>query len=58
MAQGDRVVVLGSERFRVNATSKLVVNDFAYVYRFREGKIVEGFEYNDTATQTAAVQRD
>lgn len=56
IAQGQTVVVLGTERFRVKATGKVVDNDFAYVYTVRDGKVATCREYNDTAAHVVGAQ--
>jgi ketosteroid isomerase-like protein len=49
-ADGDRVVVLGTARSRVNGGSgKPLVENWCHVFTVRNGKIVAFFEYLDTA---------
>lgn len=49
IAEGDRVVVLGSETARVKATGKAMDFHWARTFRMREGKVVDFQEYVDTA---------
>ena len=50
LVNGETVVVLGMERYRVKNTDKVIDNDFAYVYIVRDGKIVKCHEHNDSAS--------
>ena len=56
IAQGDKVVVLGTERQRVKATGQVVDNDWAMVFTLRDGKIARFCNYEDTAAVAAAHQ--
>ena len=58
IAQGDRVVVLSSVAFRHRGTGKVAESPKADVYRFRDGLIVEFFEFFDTARALAAARPD
>jgi ketosteroid isomerase-like protein len=58
IAEGDRVVMLGSCSFRFKKTGKTAKSKKADVFRFRDGKIVEYFEYFDTAAAYTATQAD
>ena len=58
IADGDRVVVLSSVAFRFRATGKVAESPKADVFRFRDGKIVEFFEFFDTARAFAATRAD
>lgn len=49
VAQGDRVVMLGRCSWRAKATGQVVSTPKADSFRMRDGKIVEYFEYFDTA---------
>ena len=49
IAQGDRVVALGSCSFRHKQTGKTLNTPKADFHRFRAGKICEFFEFYDTA---------
>jgi uncharacterized protein len=54
IAEGDRVVVLGSERGRVNATGKSYDNDWALVFTVREGKVTNFKLYENSAAVAEA----
>ncbi len=56
IAQGKKVVVLLSERFRIKATGRTVDNEFVIVFAFRDGKIVQFYVYEDTAPIIAAIR--
>jgi ketosteroid isomerase-like protein len=58
IAQGDRVVVLSDVSFRHRKTGKVVESPKADVFRFRDGRIVECFEFFDTAKALAATRPD
>jgi uncharacterized protein len=58
IAQGDRVVVLGRERFRVKATGKTWSAEWSHVFTVVNGKIKEFREYTDTAAVGAAFLPD
>lgn len=49
IAQGDRVVALGSCSFRHRQTGKILDTPKADFHKFRAGKICEFFEFYDTA---------
>lgn len=50
VAEGDKVVVLGSERGHVKGTGKTFDNDWALVFTFGDGGKVTGFQcYENTA---------
>lgn len=54
VAQGDKVVALGTYRWRVKKNGREYGGDWAHVFTVREGKI-EGFhEYMDSAAARAA----
>jgi ketosteroid isomerase-like protein len=54
ISQGDRVVVLSSVAFTHRKTGKLVEMPKADIFRFRDGLIVEFFDFFDTARALAA----
>lgn len=54
IAQGDRVVALGACRWRTRSTGVEVATAKADVFRFRDGKVTEFFEFFDTAKAVAA----
>lgn len=56
IAQGDVVVVLGSERARVKAGGSVVTTDWAMVFTLRDGKIARFRDYYDTAPILAALR--
>ena len=53
VAEGDLVVALGSYRWRVKATGREVVSDFAHVFTVNQGRIVRFQEFMDTAAFVA-----
>jgi ketosteroid isomerase-like protein len=57
IAQGDKVVVLGHEAWRVKATGRMVEDDWTHVFTLHDGKIVKFHEYLDTAAAVAAYQK-
>jgi ketosteroid isomerase-like protein len=54
IAQGNKVVVLAFERFRIKATGRMVENELVTVLTLREGKVVQLRTYEDTAPIIAA----
>ena len=54
VAEGDRVVSIGSTAWTNKKTGKTVETPKVDVARFRDGKIIEFFEYYDTAKLYAA----
>ncbi len=58
IADGDRVVVLSTVAFRYKKTGKIAESPKADVFRFRDGQIVEFFEFFDTASAFAATRPD
>ena len=53
--QGDTVVVLGVSTGRTKKTGKTVKDEWAHVFKFRQGKVVSWQEYVDTAANVAAM---
>ena len=49
IAEGDRVVVLGTETTRVKATGKVIEAHWAHAFTLRDGKVVGFRDYTDTA---------
>ena len=49
ISDGDRVVVLGDDTSRINATGKIIDSDWAHVFTLAGGKVVSLHEYIDTA---------
>lgn len=58
IAQGDRVAVLSDCAYRFKATGKVAASPKADFFRFRDGSIVEFFEFFDTASVFAATRPD
>ena len=57
IAEGDKVVALGSYQWRVKTNSREFGGDFAHVFTIRDGKIVAFNEYMDTAACRDAHQK-
>jgi ketosteroid isomerase-like protein len=55
VAQGDRVVMLGRCSWKSKKTKKTVWSPKADSFRFANGRIIEFFEYFDTATMRDAM---
>ena len=53
--QGDTVVVLGTLAGRSKKTGKSVKNEWAHVFKYRQGKFVFFQEYIDTAADVLAM---
>ena len=54
IASQDKVVVLGTQRWRVNSTGITYEDDWAHVFTIQNGKITRFQEYHDTAAEAAA----
>ena len=54
VAQGDKVVALGTYGWRVKTTGRDWAGDFAHVFTVRDGKIAGFHEYMDTAAAADA----
>ncbi len=54
VAQGDKVVALGTYRWRVRRTGREYGGDWAHVFNVRDGKIAGFHEYMDSAAARAA----
>jgi len=54
IAQGDKVVALGSYNWRVKATGRNFGGDWAHVFTIRDDKITGFHEYMDTAAAAEA----
>ena len=54
VAQGDKVVALGTYRWRVKKNGREYGGDWAHVFTVRDGKIVAFHEYMDTAAAAGA----
>ena len=57
IAEGDRVVSLGSHEWRVKATKREFSGEFAHVWTIRGGKAVAFNEYTDTAACAEAYRK-
>ena len=57
IAEGDKVVALGSYLWRVRANNREFGGDWAHVWTIRDGKAVEFQEYMDTAAGVSAYQK-
>jgi ketosteroid isomerase-like protein len=49
IAEGDRVIALGSYAWRVKANNREFRSDFAHAWTIRDGKVIAFHEYMDTA---------
>lgn len=56
IAQGDRVVVLGYERGEAKTTGRAIEGEWAHVFTFRGGQVVDFKEYCNTAAFAEAFQ--
>jgi ketosteroid isomerase-like protein len=54
ISQGDKVVVLGYQRWTVHSTGRTYGDDWAHVFTIRNGKIAQFREYHDTHAEAAA----
>jgi uncharacterized protein len=54
IAEGDRVVAIGSTAWRNKHTGKAVETRKVDIWKFRSGKAIEFYEYYDTAKVAAA----
>lgn len=54
IAQGDKVVVLGYQRWTVHSTGRTYEDNWAHVFTMRNGKVAEFREYHDTHAEAAA----
>ncbi len=54
VAQGDKVVALGSYSWGVKKTGREFGGEWAHVFTVRDGKVVGFHEYTDTAAVTGA----
>jgi ketosteroid isomerase-like protein len=55
VAQGDRVIALGSYRASVRSTGKEYQCDWAMAFTVRDGRVAEFQEFTDTAAIAAAL---
>ena len=56
LAQGDRVVVLGTDKSRVRATGKTLDFNWAHSFVIKDGKIVNFREYGDMSAVVAELR--
>lgn len=56
IAQGGRVVVLGSYEWRVKTTNRTFASEWAHVWTVKDGKLAGFLEYMDTAACARAYQ--
>jgi ketosteroid isomerase-like protein len=56
VAEGDRVVVLGTETSRIKATGKVLELHWAHAFTLRNGKVVAFHHYFDTAAIVAELR--
>jgi ketosteroid isomerase-like protein len=57
IAEGDRVIALGSYSWRVKSNNREFTSDFAHAWTIRDGKVIAFHEYTDTAACIAAHQK-
>ena len=57
IAQGEKVVALGSYIWNVKSTGREYASDFVHVFTVRDGKIAGFDEYFDTTPATKAYQK-
>jgi uncharacterized protein len=58
VAQGDRVLVIGSATGKVKATNKPFNDDWVFAITIRDGKVTKIREYIDTQALARASQKD
>ena len=56
VADGDRVIVLGEDVFKVIGGSKTITEPWCHVFTFRDGKVVDFLEILDTAALAAELK--
>jgi len=56
IAQGDRVVVLGSDALKLKSSGEALQEAWAHDFTLKDGKIVAFREYLDTAATVAAMR--
>jgi ketosteroid isomerase-like protein len=54
ISQGDKVVVLGYQRWIVHSTRRTYEDNWAHVFTIRNGKIAQFREYHDTHAEAVA----
>jgi uncharacterized protein len=58
IAQGDKVVALGYEKVRGQATNRTFENNWAMVWTIRDGRAVDVDQYHDTAAVLGVFDTD
>ncbi len=58
VAQGDRVLVIGSAKGKIKATNKMFEDHFVFAITVRDGKLAKIREYIDTQALARAAQPD
>jgi ketosteroid isomerase-like protein len=58
VAQGDRVLVVGFAKGKINATNKTFEDDWIFAITVRHGKLTSIREYVDTQALAQAAQMD
>ena len=56
IAQGEQVVVTGTDTSRVKATGKVLDSSWAHVYTLKDGKVTHFQEYIDTSELVAELR--
>lgn len=56
LVDGDRVIVLGSDVFKVKGGTRSVTEPWCHVFTFKNGKVVDFLEVLDTATLAAELK--
>jgi ketosteroid isomerase-like protein len=54
IANQDKVIVLGAQRWRVKSTGRVYEDEWAHVFTIDNGRIIKFQEYHDTAAEAAA----
>ncbi|WP_260436612.1 nuclear transport factor 2 family protein [Burkholderia sp. Bp9004] len=54
VCSGNRVVVLGTQRWHVHATGRTYEDDWVHLFTIESGKIATFVEYHDTEAEAAA----
>lgn len=57
IAQGDKVVVLGSSKATVKSTSRSYETDWVHIFTVKDGKVTNFAEFFDTAAVEKAFQK-
>jgi len=54
--QGDKVIVLGADVFKVKGSSRSISEPWCHIFTFKNGKVVEFQEILDTATYASELK--